>query len=286
MNNESPTADLNERSEEKEEHAPERNDETLSTHEENADLETESEPESESESEPEPSLQDLEDIFRRMKTAIRSVHSVSIFGNADNQNTIAGTTIQSTMEVKVDAMLEPFIQHAVYTVTGGEGGKSEWYATDEEMYLYMEDKGWQKTVHPLSIQAGNLLYRDDYFDHFILYKDLFELTEDDDHYVITYIGPDEQYKEVFYGNIMDQSLGEAMNEMNEWVANTKMSGAVEMKVSKVSFLIAEQHTVYKATAENFGMSMETIQDGTYVYSYNEVRDVEIPTEVIENANAP
>lgn len=229
------------------------------------------------------SINDLEELFLQMKAATQSIKSVTITGSADAENTIAGTTIENTMEMTVDATLDPFVQHAIYTVTAGEGGKTEWYATDDEMFLNMDDSGWEKVIHPVSVTAASLIHRDDYFDHFILYKDLFELKEDNEHYIITYIGPDEQYKEVFYGGIISQEFGEMAKEMTGLISEIEMSGAVEMKVSKDSFLIVEQHSIYKGSMEQSGMTLDTIQDGTYTYSYNEVSNVEIPEEVIKNA---
>ena len=229
------------------------------------------------------SLNDLEEILLHMQEAAQSVKSVTITGIAEAKNTVAGTTSESTMEMKIDATLDPFIQHAVYTVTAGEGGKTEWYATDDEMFLFMEDSGWQKVVHPISVQAASLIHRDNYFEHFILYKDLFELTEDNEHYMITYIGSDEQYKEVFYGGIIEQNFGEMVKEMTGIMADVEMGGAVEMKVSKDTFLIVEQHSIYKSSMEQSGMTLDTIQDGTYAYTYNEVSNVEIPEDVIKNA---
>ncbi|WP_277674454.1 DUF6612 family protein [Piscibacillus halophilus] len=233
--------------------------------------------------EPNHSINDLEELFLQMKAATQSIKSVTITGSADAENTIAGATIENTMEMTVDATLDPFVQHAIYTVTAGEGGKTEWYATDDEMFLNMDDSGWRKVIHPVSVTAASLIHRDDYFDHFILYKDLFELKEDNEHYIITYIGPDEQYKEVFYGGIISQEFGEMVKEMTGLISEIEMSGAVEMKVSKDSFLIVEQHSIYKGSMEQSGMTLDTIQDGTYTYSYNEVSNVEIPEEVIKNA---
>jgi len=60
-----------------------------------------------------------------MKAATQSIKSVTITGSADAENTIAGITIENTMEMTVDATLDPFVQHAIYTVTAGEGGKTE-----------------------------------------------------------------------------------------------------------------------------------------------------------------
>lgn len=234
--------------------------------------------------EPNHSLNDLEEIFRQMQAAARSVKSVTITGSAEAENTIAGTTSESTMEMKVEATLDPFVQHAIYTVTAGEGGKTEWYATDDEMYLNMDDSGWQKVIHPVSVTAASLMHRDNDFEHFISYKDLFELTEDNEHYMITYTGSEEQYKEVFYGSIISQEFGEMVKEMTGLIADIEMSGAVEMKVSKETFLIDEQHTVYKARTEQSGMTLDTMQDGTYTYTYNEGGQIEIPEEVIKNAN--
>lgn len=229
------------------------------------------------------SLNDLEEIFQRMKAATQSIKSVSITGNNKMENTIAGTTMKSTMEMKVDATIEPFVQHAVYTVIDGEGGKTEWYATDDEMYVNLDDSGWEKEDHPVSVEAASLIHRDDYFDHFILYKDLFELKEDNDHYIITYIGPDEQYKEVFYGTVIAENFGEMVQKMSGLMEDINMSGTVEMKVSKKSFLIVEQHTKYTSSMEKAGISMTVSQDGTYAYTYNEIGNIEIPEEVVKHA---
>lgn len=226
----------------------------------------------------------IEEIFNLMKEAAQSIESVTITGTADVKSTVAGLASEGKVDMRIEAVLDPFIQHAVYTTISGEGGDTEWYATDEEMFLYIEGFGWSREVHPISIQAASLIHRRDYFDHFISNKDLFELTEDNGNYIITYTGSDEQYKEVFYEG---HNLAEMLGEMTGIIDDTEMAGSVEMKVSKDSFLVVEQHSIYearyKASANNVEIETNTVHDGTYTYSYNEANDVEIPKEVIDNA---
>lgn len=229
------------------------------------------------------SIDDIEEIFQLMKEAAQSVKSVSIIGKAEMENKIAGTAVKSAMEMQVDATLDPFVQHAVYTVTAGEGGKTEWYATDDEMYVNLDDSGWEKVDHPLVVEAASLIHSDDYFDHFILYKDLFELKEENEHYVITYIGPDEKYQEVFYGTIISENFGEMMKEMSELMEEMSMSGEVEMKVSKQTFLIVEQRTKYTSSIGEEGFEMTASHDGAYAYTYNEADSIEMPEEVAKLA---
>src|SRR5690625_2810928 len=107
--------------------------------------------------EPNHSINDLEELFLQMKAASQSIKSVTITGSADAENTIAGTTIENTMEMTIDATLDPFVQHAIYTITAGEGSKTEWYATDDEMFLNIDDSGWEKVIHPVSVTAANLI---------------------------------------------------------------------------------------------------------------------------------
>lgn len=225
------------------------------------------------------SLNDLEEIFQHMKEATQSIKSVSITGKTEMENEIAGTTVKSTMEMQIDATLDPFVQHAVYTVTEGEGGKTEWYATEDEMYVNLDDSGWEKADHSLGVDIASLIHRDDYFDQFILYKDLFELKEDKEHYLITYIGPDEKYQEVFYGNVISENFGEMVKEMAGFMEDVNMSGDVEMKVSKQSFLIVEQRTKYTSSIANEAISMTSSHDGTYAYTYNKVKSIKKPKEV-------
>lgn len=229
-----------------------------------------------------PSVSDLEELFLRMKDAAQSVQSITITGVAEAENKVADTTIASTMEMHIDATFNPFVQYAIFNVTEGEGGKTEWYATENDMFVNMDDSGWERTVHPVAVTAANLIHRTDHFDHLILYKDLFELAEEGDHYIITYIGSDEQFKEVFYEDTVVQNFTQMMEELNALLENMEMSGAVEMKVSKDTFLIEEQHTIYNSSMENAGIAVETLQDGTYTYSYDEVSKIEIPDEVKGN----
>lgn len=229
-----------------------------------------------------PSRADVEEIFKLVKKATQSISSMTITGVSESESTFGGDIFTETTEMKLMASFDPFVQHGVVTVISGDRERSEWYATDDDMYFYFEGLGWQKFVHPASLQSASLFYRDEYFDHFITYKDQFQLTEDKDHFIITYVGSEELYQDIFYGLIED-TLGEISEGLNQIIEESNMSGSVEMKISKDSFLIVEQSGIHKSSDNTLGTLMESVQDATYVYTYNEVSRVEIPDEVIQTA---
>lgn len=90
---------------------------------------------------------------------------------------------------------------------------------------------------------------------------------------------------MFYGSDIHQKFIEMVKEMAGIVSEINMSGSMKMKVYKDTFLIVEQQSVFISSLEQSGIAVETIQEGTYTYTYNEVEQVEIPEEVIQEANS-
>lgn len=235
------------------------------------------EEEEKEEAEPKQPINDLEEIFRQMEIAIQSVDSVTITGQAAEKLSISGTEIENSKEMVVNATFNPFVQHALFT--DSTGGKTEWYATEDTMYVNINDSGWEHSSHPLMREAAQFIHHKGSFERLIVYEEFFELTQDDHQYIITYNGPDEVYQEIFFGGEMEQYFMEMVREVSGITEDIKMSGTVEMKVSKDTFLIEDQHSIQHASMENQGMIMETVQEGTYSYVYNEVGGLEIPVEV-------
>lgn len=234
--------------------------------------------------EAEQSVNDIEGVLNKMKEAVQTVESVTAKGTTDSENTVAGVTSKSTSELELKAMIDPFISHIFHTVVSGEDDDVEMYVTNDDMYVYTDDTGWTKLFLPeiLAI-ATKLTFTEVHIDQFIVSKDLFDLTENDDYFILKYIGSDEQYKDVFYNESFHTSFESLTSLIPDVLEETEMSGSVEMKVSKETFLVAEQHSIHKASLTMHGMQFDTIDDGTHTFTYNDIDSVTIPADVVENA---
>lgn len=234
--------------------------------------------------EAEESVSDVEDVLHKMKEAIRTVKTVSGTGTTDSEGKIAGTTSKSTVEMELETMIEPFTSHITHTVIDGEDDDGEMYVTADNMYVYTDETGWLKVFLPELLQvATKLILTESHIDQYLLYKDLFELTEEGNHFILTYVGSDEQYKEVFYDDSIHASFTGLAGAIADMLKEMELSGTVELKVSKDTFLTDEHHSVHESSFTMHGMTMESIDDGTYIFTYNDIDSVTIPADIVDNA---
>lgn len=223
------------------------------------------------------SIDHLKDLFHRMEEALQSVNSVSIRGQSVEKIIIADNLVQGAKEMILHATFDPFAQHAI--VTEEEAGTTEWYATEEGVYVNYGDSGWVEDGHPLMLEATKLIHHTGYFEHLADYEELFSLSEDNEFYLISYIGSEQQYDEVFHEVDQAEDFHDMVEGMLGMHENVEMAGTVEMKVAKDTFLVMEQQSTYKAMIENDGITLETEQTGSYAYRYNEIDKLEIPEEL-------
>lgn len=119
-------------------------------------------------------------------------------------------------------------------------------------------------------------------DHFITYKDEFELTEDDKHFIITYIGSDDMYEEVFSGTPMQ--IEAIAGSLMEEIEKVEVTDTLTMTVSKDTYLVVAQESTTNATS-NYIIEINQIDENTHILTnYNDIDEVFVPEDVINNAS--
>lgn len=234
----------------------------------------------EDESSPLTSGSDIERVLLQAREANKEIHSITI--HADTIDSV--DNIDSHKKITVNALLDPFVHYYKQEVISGYDEDGEWYSDDEAAYIADGEGGWFKMKNSAMNYAVKLMYSDGYYDNIIAAEELFEFTEDGKHYIITYIGTEEQYSQVFHGMVPeDLPFVELTGDMIEDLQNS-MTGEFTAKFSKDTFLLAElvQNTQVSAKLSN-GSEITVHTKNTYQYSYNEFDSLEIPEEVLSTA---
>lgn len=227
-------------------------------------------------------LTTVEEVFNETKEAMGSVTSLQITGTNVTETTMNNTIDKETTETVTTASLNPYVQHVVMTTNNQIDGLSEaeMYFTDNIMYVTDETGRWlQMDSETLGNTVAILL--DSHFDHFITHKESFELTEDDNHYIITYNDSPEKFKEIIYEGVQINLLGDMFADS---VNDMEVTGELVLKIAKDTHYVVEQIMNTDMTMQMLGMEVHTVDEASYLSSdFNEVKKVVVPNEVIEGA---
>ena len=106
-------------------------------------------------------------------------------------------------------------------------------------------------------------------------------TGDGDHFILTYIGSDEMYKEVVYSGLMEADKVTASSMGNSKESDVR--GTIKMTVSKDTYNIVALEAITDVTT--YG-SVETnvVNDSLSTFSsFNEIDEITVPKEVVDDA---
>ena len=172
-------------------------------------------------------------------------------------------------------------QHIINTATSGEATDGEMYVTDEATYFSTVDSGgWIKFNHRQNDGVISVL-QEQQLAHLIDYQDAFGLEENDTHFIITYIGSDDLYKEVFYGGPMRTKT--PAGDLSAQIKKMEITGSVKMMVSKETFFVDSRVSMTDVTMHDT-VVIHTIDEASYTFTnYNQLDEVVVPEDIIENA---
>lgn len=244
---------------------------------ENAEVENEVEVDSETAS---PSPTDLESVFEQMAIASKTIESVTIKGHNFTTTTMMGNVFDEENEINAKILLKPYTQYIENIAIAGDTIDSEMYLDSESIYISSDDGGWSKMMNILDdIGIANSI-QEKQINHFIANIDVFKLTDVDDHYVITFIGPDELFKDVIHSdNMTPDALAGLMENIEQEI---ELTGELEMKLSKDTFLLTEYRYIMNSIITGM-INMEITDDVTSTFTYNNVDNFTIPQEVVDQA---
>lgn len=227
--------------------------------------------------------QDIEEVFTKMKEASKGIKSYKISGVTTTTSKMIGVESEEKVEISADIQLELFAQHFVMIGLTDEAEDSEVYVKYLTMYMYTgEIGGWLKMVHGMQDFSMVAVLQENELDHLLTYKDAFQLTEDDNHYIIDFIGVGDMYREVFHDELM--AMDNIDPNVKGMLDGIELTGTIKMYVSKDTYLIEKQET-YTDSKVFMPIEVTTIDEGVYTIThYNEIGEIVVPNEVIENAS--
>lgn len=223
---------------------------------------------------------DLADLLGEMASATNDIQSVTSESFNIRTSKVKEDTFVTESEITSQTIIDPYTQHVDHTVISGEGEDSELYFNEEAMYVFFAEDGWFNSANLLGdIAVGNAI-KARQINYFIENVDFFELKDEGEYFLITYIGADEKLADVFSSIEMTPiTINGLLYEDNNTVPST---GTIEIKVSKETLFITEFHSIAHSTLTETN-DMEVTEDVTTTYTYNNVDDLTIPQDVIDQA---
>lgn len=225
------------------------------------------------------------EIFQKTAEAMSTVEGMNISGEMETTTELMGVTDHATSKISGKISMNPYGQYMKYDEESEEYGAStmEMYITEEGMYMSDPDSGWLSMP---AEQEGLMSDMPSYTtEHSLLsygkLADLFELTEDDDHYILTFEGSGEDYKEVTYGYLKE--LGD--EETYDLFAEDVIEGSItlELTIDKSTFYVVAIQDDSEFVLDLLTDS-PTIRKTNFKYSdFGEVGEVIVPDEVVDNA---
>ena len=224
---------------------------------------------------------DVEAVFTKMKEASKTINRVAITADTKTTTTMSGVTSVESSTIDGKLQISPSVQHIINTATSGEATDGEMYVTEDATYFSTEDSGgWIKFNHRQNDGVVGVL-QEEQLAHLIDYQDAFELAEDDTHFIITYIGADELYKEVFYSGPMRTKT--IAGDLSAQIEKMEVTGSLTMMVSKETFFVDSQVSMTDVTMHDT-IVIHTIDEATQTFTnYNQIDEVVVPEDIIENA---
>lgn len=214
----------------------------------------------------EPSTKDLHEFLSLVELANEKATSFRTNAHLITDSLDIGKRVKD-LTIEIKTIRTPFIQNFIQEVAIGPEENVEWYATDEALYVHLDDYGWLREDANFMEDMRSMLHETIYIEQIVSYEQYFELREDDDHYIVVYTGPDELYEEIF---------------MNDPIFQLTTSGQSRLRFSKDSYLLQSRDFVSLFKDGITGELVE-VEVGEYYFSYNDVEPFEVPQEVIESA---
>ncbi|WP_156856152.1 DUF4367 domain-containing protein [Oceanobacillus sp. AG] len=157
----------------------------------------------------------------------------------------------------------------------------ETYIVGEEVYMNMFGEWFITDEEEMGLESFDQLNEGE-LEKLEAFADQFEMTEEEDQYILTLTGEGEEFEELIEP-YFDTSMGDLTMDIDleEDLSDiTINSFETEMKVDKESMLIQSQ--TVQAEFEMDGESIQVTAEAT-VSNVNEVEPIEVPEEVKENA---
>ena len=224
----------------------------------------------------------VDDVLKNVAGVLQGIQGMKITGEIKSSTEMVDIVGNETTQVNGVVSLSPFTQHAtIHTVSDLDPpSDAEIYMTEEMVYVSNpEDEGWIALSFDNMLGDTGMFLSEPQFTHFSKYYDAFEFSENDAHYIITFTGSDDVYKEVVFEN---PDGNENYQQMKNSI--TAVSGTHELTVDKETFHIVGAKIEIEQTMTTMGIEVHSIEQISYMYSdFNKIDRVTVPAEVLKSA---
>lgn len=223
-------------------------------------------------------LTDAPAILRKSSEAMQNIESLYIGGTTVSDAIINDIERIETITINADLMIgEQNTLHQTVKIEANDEPDSnmEMYL-NEEMYYLKENDKW------LSMEpeyAVNNLYNtvfDEQLSFYIDFGSLFQVIEEEDHYILSYSGTDEEFKEVVFG-----AGQKVLNDFfRDFYHNMKVTGTYELTIDKQTFYLTNYFLEYEATTSGAAGKGHIYEKSEFFYSnFNAYVELIVPEEV-------
>ncbi|HZW69146.1 MAG TPA: DUF6612 family protein [Pseudogracilibacillus sp.] len=257
----------------------------------NEQVEADEEVEKEEVDQPKVKPSDLRTVLEASQEAMAEVESGLTRGVIEEETSMAGVKEKIRTELEGEFKFEPLVYHSVGEANSDVEGKStiELYVTPDHFYAFNpEAEQWMKLDNMMTNSETMTFINEDKINIILNNIDEFELNEKDNHFIISYIGGDEAYKDLVHHAILDTGEVTLVGQFGEMYEGLKESmeviGGLNILIDKNSFLINKIEINYDMTMDFNGMKTNTIHNSTTSFSaFNKLDELVIPNEIMENA---
>lgn len=226
-------------------------------------------------------------IFQKTAEVMSTLEGVNLTGEIISRTDMMGIVENETSHITGNVSMNPLAQYLNMNTDSDMDGvtESEMYITEEAMYMSdPETGGWLS----LSIEQGGMMgdisaiISEAQLYYFEEIHDMFDLTEENNHYVMAYEGAGEEFKEVAFGALKDIAGDDAYESMTGMIQ--EISGKYVFTIDKSTFHIVAMKMDIEQTMDMGVSKIDSKEQIAYEYSgFNEVEKVVVPDDVVENA---
>lgn len=228
-----------------------------------------------------------EEIFKKSAEAMTEVTSFQVEGTVVENSMINEQNEKSETNLTMETILgESPAMYAKSNTESNTGatGEIEIYMTDkiyvkapEEQWFAMEKGGGNEEMYNMftTLEAKDL-------KEYINWGEAFDVADRGDHYLLSFAGDADMYKEIVMGAANSMS-GDVWNDRYE---SMEIDGTYEITVEKETYRMKSYLLEYEAEMDEEMGNISTYHKGSYtLQNFNEYEEIIVPEEVIEQANS-
>ncbi|MFC7062212.1 DUF6612 family protein [Halobacillus seohaensis] len=234
-----------------------------------------------------PGSGDAEQILRQSAKVMADLTSFLAEGEFTEDTTTNGqnekTETKLTMEMVQDGSTQMYAQSNTLSNINTDDD-TEMYLVEDVVYIKSEGRWFSMPMNSDSGQMFEMfkVLDDERLEDYVSFGKSFDVIDNDDHYLLTFSGDDEDYKSVVMG-ASESMLG---NSLKEHYENMEITGTYEIKIDKDTYYMRGYNTEYELTTTGELGDVKTYHNSTYAISnFNEYDEITVPGEVVEQAES-